>query len=115
MYIIWPPTRHSVTLEVEGEALQFLDVIRPVLLEPNRDPNIVYNMDQTPVWMAMDDKMTIDHVGTRTVNIRTATGDSKRVTMAVTVTASGRQVKHMVVFKGKKKNCLLQFIVHRLK
>ena len=88
--------------EVEGEALQFLDVIHPVLLEPNHDPNYVYNMDH-PVWMAMDDKMMIDYVGTCTVKMRTAASDTKCVTVALTVTASGRHVKHMVVFKGKKK------------
>ena len=89
--------------EVENEALEFLDYIRPILIEPNRDPNYIYNMDQTPVWMAMDTKMTIDKVGARTVNLRTAMSDTKRVTVAVTLTASGRRVKTMVVFKGKKK------------
>jgi transposase-like protein len=89
--------------EVENEALQFLDYIRPILVQPNRDPDYMYNMDQTPIWMAMDDKMTIDKVGTRTVNLRTSACDTKRVTVAVTLTASGRRVKSMVVFKGKKK------------
>ncbi len=45
--------------EVEKEVLEFLDYIRPILIEPNRDADYIYNMDQTPVWMAMDDKMTI--------------------------------------------------------
>ena len=40
--------------EVEGEALQFLAYIHPVLIESNRDPNFMYNMDQTPVQMAME-------------------------------------------------------------
>lgn len=87
--------------EVEGEALQFLDVIRPVLLEQNRDLDYVLNMDQTPVYHAMDFRATIDKVGTRTINLRTSASDSKRVTVAVTVTASGKNVKSMVVFKGE--------------
>jgi hypothetical protein len=58
-------------------------------------------MDQTPVFHAMDFHMTIDRVGTRTVNLRTSASDSKRVPVAVTVTASGRRVKQMVVFKGE--------------
>ncbi len=60
-------------------------------------------MDQTLVWMAMDDKMTIDKVGARTVNLGTSMSDSKRVTVAVTLTALGHRMKSMVVFKGKKK------------
>jgi hypothetical protein len=87
--------------EVEGEALQFLDYIRPILQEQNRDPNYIINMDQTPVFHAMDFRTTIDRVGTRTVNIRTSASDSKCVTVAVTVTASGRRVKQTVVFKGE--------------
>ena len=87
--------------EVESEALQFLDVIRPILLEQNRDLDYVLNMDQTPVYHAMDFRGTIDRVGARTINLRTSASDSKRVTVAVTVTASGKKVKSMVVFKGE--------------
>jgi hypothetical protein len=87
--------------EVEAEALQFLAYIRPILTEPNRDPNFIFNMDQTPVQMAMDYKVTIDKVGTRSVNLHTSASDTKRLTVAVTLTASGRRVKSMVVFKGK--------------
>jgi len=87
--------------EVEGEALQFLAYIRPVLIESNRDPNFMYNMDQTPVQMAMDWKVTIDKVSARTVNLRTSASETKRLTVAVTLTASGRRVKSMVVFKGE--------------
>jgi hypothetical protein len=86
--------------KVQGEALQFLDYICPILQERNRDPDYIINMDQTPVFHAMDFRTTIDRVGARTVNLRTFASDSKRVTVAVTVTASGRRVKQMVVFKG---------------
>ena len=63
--------------EVEGEALEFLDYIRPLLQERNHDPDYIINMDQTPVFHAMDFRMTIDRVGTRTVNLRTSAADSK--------------------------------------
>ena len=87
--------------EVEAEALQFLAYIHPIFMEPNRDANFIFNMDQTLVQMAMDWKVTIDKVGARTVNLRTSASETKRVTVAVTLTASGRRVKSMVVFKGE--------------
>jgi hypothetical protein len=87
--------------EVEGEALQFLSYMCLILVESNRDPNFIYNMDQTPVQMAMDWKVTIDKVGARTVNLRTSASETKGVTVAVTLTASARRVKSMVVFKGE--------------
>ncbi len=40
--------------EVEGEALDFLANIRPILIDANWDPNHIYSMDQTPVQMAME-------------------------------------------------------------
>jgi hypothetical protein len=40
--------------EVEGEALEFLEYIRPILKEPSRDLNYIMNMDQTPVFHEMD-------------------------------------------------------------
>ncbi len=75
--------------EVDAEALQFMDSIRPILLEQNRDLNYIINMDQTPVFHAMDCQKTIDCVGACTVNLCTSASDSKLVTVAVTVTASG--------------------------
>ena len=58
-------------------------------------------MDQTPVQMAMDWNVTIDKVGAHTVNLRTSASETKCVTVAVTLIASGRRMKSMVVFKGE--------------
>ena len=89
--------------EVEREALEFLDYIRPRMADGSRHPDYIINMDQTPVWHAMDSSRTIDRVGVRNVSMRTSNNDSKRVTVAVSITASGRRVKTMVVFKGEIK------------
>ncbi len=62
------------------------------------------NMDQMPVCHAMDVRTTVEHVGSRTVNMRTSTGDSMRMTVATTITASGKLVPTMVVFKGESLN-----------
>jgi hypothetical protein len=91
--------------EVEVEALDFLDYIRPRLADGSRHPDWIINMDQTAVNHAVETKKTIDRVGARTINLRAAANDSKRVTVAVTITASGRRVKPMVVFKGKWRSC----------
>ena len=63
------------------------------------------NMDQTPVYHAMCGGKTIDRDGVRTVNRGTPAGsaDSKHMTLASCFTASGRQMKGMVVFKGEAK------------
>ena len=89
--------------EVEAEALDFLEYIRPCLEGSHRSPDYIINMDQTPIYHAMFSGQTIDCVGVCTVNLRAPKGsaDSKQVTVAVCITASGRQIKSMVVFKGR--------------
>jgi len=61
-------------------------------------------MDQMPVYHAMNARTTIERVGTKTVNMRMSMGDSKRVTVAATITASGIILPTMVVFKGESSN-----------
>ncbi len=58
-------------------------------------------MDQAPVYHLMDQDYTIDYVGARTVNMRSAANDSQRVTVTVTIASWGRRVQSMVVFKGE--------------
>jgi hypothetical protein len=69
--------------KVEGEVLQFLNVIRPVATAPTRHLDYVMNMDQTPMFHAMDFQSMIDTVGAHTVNLRTAASDTKHVTVTV--------------------------------
>ncbi len=90
--------------KVEAKALNFLEYIRPRLEGWHRSPDYyIINIDQMPVYHAMFSGCTIDRVEVRTVNLRASKGsaDSKRVTVAACITASGRQIKSMVVFKGE--------------
>jgi len=87
--------------EVREEALAHLEVQIPRVNDACRHHDYVLNMDQTPVYHSMEDTVTIDVVGRRTINLRTAANDGQRVTVAATITASGRRVPSMVVFKGK--------------
>ena len=100
--------------EVAQEALGYLEVIRPIISDSNRSLEFTANMDQTPMWHAMTAKGTIDTVGKRTINVRTSIGDSKRVTVAVTITASGHQLPSMIIFKGKSK-CASNFFCETFK
>ena len=79
---------------------------------PTRHLDFVMNMDQIPMFHAMDFQSMIDTVGACTVNLRTAASDTKCVKVAVTITASGRHVKSMVVFKGK--SSLIFFFVSNM-
>ena len=59
-------------------------------------------MDQTPIPFTFNSKMTLEVVGARTVHVRKSTNDTKCATAAITVTASGKMLLPLLVFKGAK-------------
>jgi len=87
--------------EMEAESLDFVESVRPKLTQPCRHEDFIINMDQTPVPFTYNSKKTLEVVGRRTVHVRKSTNDTKRATFAMTVTASGRVLKPLLVFKGK--------------
>ena len=86
-----------------GEALDFIQVTRPKLTLPCCHQDYILNMDQTLVPFSYDPKSTLELVGRRTVHVRKSTNDTKRATVALCVTASGKALTPMIVFKGKPK------------
>jgi hypothetical protein len=75
-----------------------VSVVRPNVSEPTRHQDYILNMDQTPVPFTYNARKTLEIVGRRAVHIRIATGDTKRATFAMTVTASGRVLKPVIIF-----------------
>jgi hypothetical protein len=87
--------------EVAVVALDYMNLIRALLLGPHRDRRFILNMDQTPVYFCMTRKKTLDVVGVKTVHIHTSTSNTKRATVAVTIAADGTVLPSTIVFKGK--------------
>ncbi len=73
----------------------------PIVSDGNCNLRFVINMDQTPVYFSMNAKRTFEVVGKKTVHICTMTNDTKRVTVAVTITADGTLLPLTLIFKGK--------------
>ena len=89
--------------EVVADAMDFIvNVVRPKVSEPTRHQDYVINMDQTPVPFTYNARKTIEIVGRRTVHIRKSTCDTKPATLTMTVTASGKVLKPVVIFKGAR-------------
>ena len=87
--------------ESMGDARDYMEVTRPKMLEPCCHQDYVLNMDQTPVPFSYDPKLTLELVGRRTVHVWKSTSDTKRTTLALTVTTSGKALLPLIVFKGK--------------
>lgn len=97
--------------EVKGEAMDFMKVVRKKVRAKNRSKRFTYSMDQTPIFFTYHAKKTLEKKGMKTVNIRKSTGDTRRSTLAATVTASGEALPPMVVVKGAPKGriCTREF------
>ena len=86
------------TKEVDAEALDFIkSACKKVVLH---DKWFILNMDQTPLFFSMHSKKTLKKIGVLTVSVLTSTNNTRRVTVTVTITASGKQLTPMVIFKG---------------
>jgi len=85
---------------MQTEAADFMAQTRPLLQEKNRSTEFIINMDQTPVYFTLQRGRTLAKRGTRTVGIRKSIDDTRRCTFAATVTASGRFLMPLIVFKG---------------
>ena len=83
------------------EAKDFISFAKSKLTGVNRCQKYILNMDQTPIFFDMSSGRTLNTAGERTVNGRTSTSATMRVTVAVTVTASGDFLKPIIIFKGK--------------
>ena len=88
--------------EVAAEALDFIvNVVFPKVMETTRHHDYSLNMDQTPVPFTCNAREMLEIVGRCTVHIRKSTCNIKRATFAMTMTASGKVLKPVNIFKGK--------------
>jgi hypothetical protein len=58
-------------------------------------------MDQTPIFFSMTPKTTLQARGSKTVSVRTSSDSTKRITVAVCVTASGSMLPPLPIFNAK--------------
>jgi hypothetical protein len=86
--------------EVHKDAKSHLAVAVPKCVGPTCDPRFILNMDQTNCQFGNSPSHTINQRGARTINMRTGTDDSKRCTVALTLSASGKMLTPMVIYKG---------------
>jgi hypothetical protein len=94
--------------EVEAKAQDYMRLIHLFLIGPHCNLRFIINMDQMPVYFAMNAKITLEVVGRKTIHVRTSKNNNKRATVAVTITADGMVLPSMVIFKGKPDGCNLK-------
>ena len=87
--------------EVYAQALDFVTTTRLLFVSPHRNKRYIWNMDQMPLWFSYHRSKTLAKWGTKTINARKMSSNTKRVTAALTVSAAGEWLKLMIIFKGR--------------
>jgi hypothetical protein len=75
-------------METKADAKDFIAVMKSKL--EGRNLNDILNMNQMPIPFSYHSNMTLEVKGARTVHSRASTTETKHVTLAATVTASGK-------------------------
>ena len=86
--------------ETKAAASEFMEYMRRKV--EKMCPDHVLNMDQTPIPFSFHSKRTWEKMGARTVHVLASTGETKRATLAATVTMSGELLPPLLIFKGSK-------------
>ena len=86
-------------LETASVAKDFIVMVKQKL--EGRSLDDILNMDQTPIPFSYHSNRTLEVKGTKTIHARSLTTNTKRVTLAATVTASGKMLMPYLIFKGK--------------
>ena len=89
--------------ETEAAAKDFIAMMQVKMQEKNLDH---LNMDQTPIPYSYHASKTLEFKGAKTVQARSPMSDTKRVTLAVAVTASGKLLPPFMIFKGQRHGCI---------
>jgi hypothetical protein len=86
-------------VEVKEDAFSYIVLVVPKCVGHTHDKNFILNMDQINTYFRMSPRTTINQRGARAINMRQV-DDSKRCTVAFTISASGNILKPMVVYQG---------------
>ena len=94
--------------ETQTEMLDFIEVIRPKLQLQCQNKAFILNMDQTPTLFTFNSKTMFEVVGARTFHVHKSTNDTKCATGAIIVTASGKMLLSLLLFKGAKNGRIMK-------
>ena len=68
----------------------------------NYDECVIINMDETPFYLDSIHNTTLEIVGTRQIDILTTGNEKNRMSLAVSIVASGDILKSLVILKNLK-------------
>lgn len=83
-----------------SEALVYFDDLNKAASKYTLD--LIYNMDETPMYYDLLESRTIDFVGSNSVDVVHSGNEKKRFTLVVTISADGRLLPFYLILRGLK-------------
>ncbi len=84
----------------EEKLLSFQRYVIKMREEHQYDLEDIFNMDETPLRFDMPTSKTLDFSGTSTIHVKTSNSEKRGFTVVLCVSATGRKLKPMIIFKG---------------
>jgi len=53
---------------------------------------MIINMDETPIWLEMTGKTTVEKIGTKNVEVKTFGTERIRISLLLAITANGNKL-----------------------
>lgn len=91
----------SLPADYIPKLVSFIVRLRNIQREHKYQESNIIAMDETACWMDMPSSTTIDHVGARSISLKTTGHDKDHYTVILTARADGTKLKPYIVFKGK--------------
>lgn len=89
--------------DLETKIQSFTQYVRKLREDDEYEDDFIINMDETPVFFDLVPNKTVEKKGSKSVIVRTSNSDKRHVTIVLAVTASGKILPTMIIFKGKRK------------
>ena len=93
---------------LEDQRFSFQHVIAKVVLKHDIQPDLVLNLDQTPLFYVSPDKYTFCLKGSTTVPIK-GVNDKRQITATYTVATTGSFLSIQFIYHGKTERCIPKY------
>ena len=94
--------------DVVPKLISFIAYVKAMRIKNNYPADMMFAMDETACWMDMPSSTTLQEKGSKDVPIRTTGHEKDRFTVCLTAKPSGKKLKPLIVFKGKRMDKSLQ-------
>lgn len=93
--------QQKLPAQLEKQLENFMKQVKELRKAHSFSPDLIINMDETPLYFDMPASRTINKRGARQIRIKSTGAEKRRFMVILACTASGIMLPLMIIFKGK--------------